>query len=211
VALLLAFWRDWWNLVRGVFARDPLVRATALGTWAKLAVASLPAVAVGLALESIAETHLRWLPLQATMLVVFGALLWWVDRRAPSRPAGTFPGWGTCLAVGGAQALSLVPGVSRSGVTMTAGRACGLPRVEAARFSFLLGTPITFGAGLVELPKLGEGPPLGIVAIGVVTSALVGWLAIHGLLRWLGRAGFGAFLMYRLLLAAIIAAYSLKT
>lgn len=209
-ALLIAFWREWWALGRGAFHRDRAARAEAHGVWLKLAAATVPAVIVGLAVQPIAETHLRSLPLQAVTLAAFGLLMWAVDRRSPSRPADGFPGWGACMLVGCAQALSLVPGVSRSGVTMTAGRAAGMPRVEAARFSFLLGTPITLGAGLVELRKLDQGPPIAVVAIGAATSAIVGVLAIRGLIRWLGRAGFGAFCAYRVGLAIVIALYALR-
>src|SRR5262249_7902469 len=102
------------------------------------------------------------------------------------------------------QTLALVPGVSRSGITLTAGRACGLARVSAARFSFLLATPITFGALLLETRHLPHDLPVGTLAIGVLAAAVTGFLAIRGLIRWLGRAGFGVFCVYRLLLAAVI-------
>jgi undecaprenyl-diphosphatase len=137
------------------------------------------------------------------MLFVFGLLLWGVDRLRPGKPDAT-PGWGTSLLMGAAQALALVPGVSRSGVTMTAGRAAGLDRVSAARFSFLLATPITFGAGLLELRHVPRDVDAGTLAIGVVVSAVVGLLAIRGLIRWLGHAGFGVFFAYRTVLAAIL-------
>ena len=97
--------------------------------------------------------------------------------------------------------LALVPGVSRSGITMTAGRGAGLDRVSAARFSFLLATPITFGAGLLELRHLPHDLPVGTLAIGVAVSAITGLLAIRGLLLWLGRAGFAWFFAYRAALA----------
>jgi undecaprenyl-diphosphatase len=173
-------------------------------SWLKFATASVPAAIAGLLLESQANTWLRSLPLQAVMLVVFGFLLWWVDRVRPESKADGIPGWGACLAVGCAQAMALVPGVSRSGVTITAGRAMGLPRVSAARFSFMLATPITFGAGLLELRHLSPELSPFVLAIGVGTAALSGFIAIHGLLRWLGRAGFGAFFAYRALFALVI-------
>jgi len=203
-ALLLAFWRDWWNLARDLFGPDPARRADALGMLGKLAAASVPAAVVGLVFEDAAYTHFRHLPLQAAMLTVFGFLLWWVDRRSPHDDTKRTPGWKTAMFIGAAQALSLVPGVSRSGVTMTAARASHMTRVQSARFSFLLATPITLGAGLLEMRRLDQGPPLGIVAIGVATSAIVGVLAIHGLIRWLGRAGFGAFFVYRAALALVV-------
>jgi undecaprenyl-diphosphatase len=108
------------------------------------------------------------------------------------------------LFVGAAQALALVPGVSRSGITMTAGRAAGLSRVSAARFSFLLATPITLGAGLYELRHLSGEIPLTTIGIGVVSAAVLGLIAIRGLIRWLGHAGFGWFFAYRAVLALCI-------
>ncbi len=204
VALLVAFAGEWRELATAPFAEDPLRRNEARSTWLKLAAASVPAAVVGLLLEDAAATWLRSLPQQAAMLAVFGVLLWLVDRVQSRAEAPAVPGWGTCLAMGCAQAFALVPGVSRSGITMTAGRAAGLSRVAAARFSFLLATPITFGAGLLELRHLPRDLPLGVLAIGVTTSAVVGLLAIRGLIRWLGRAGFGAFMLYRLALAALL-------
>jgi len=204
IALLVAFWRDWWNLIRDLFARDGAVRRAAGVTWLKLAAGSVPAAIAGVLLQDIAETRLRALPLQALMLTVFGFLLWWVDRISVRGRDTKIPGWGACIAIGAAQALALVPGVSRSGVTITAGRASGLDRVSSARFAFLLGTPITFGAGLLEL-RHAPGSMLGLpVAIGVLTSAVFGLFAIRGLIRWVSRAGFVAFFAYRVLLAIVL-------
>jgi undecaprenyl-diphosphatase len=206
LALLAAFWRDWLGLAKGSLQAGPAGNASR-STVLRLAAASVPAVVAGVLLQDVAEAHLRALPLQATMLVVFGLLLWWVDRARRGGRHEDVPGWGTSLLVGAAQSLALVPGVSRSGITMTAGRASGMDRVSAARFSFLLATPITFGAGLLELRHLSPDLPLATLAAGVATSALVGLLAIRGLLRWLGRAGFGVFCAYRVALAAVILAW----
>lgn len=205
LALVLAYWDVWWSLARDAVRGEPAARAHARSTWVKLAAASVPAAVAGLLLEDLAQDALRALPLQAATLFAFGALLWWVDRSAPQREDALVPGWGACLAMGVAQAVSLVPGVSRSGITMTAGRALGLTRVASARFSFLLATPITLGAGLLELRHLPNGVPAGTLALGVVTSAVVGLFAIRGLIRWLGNAGFGVFFAYRAALALVIA------
>ena len=204
LALLAAFWKDWLTLAGDALAGPAAVRGAARMTWVKLAVASVPAAIAGVLLNDIAETRLRSLPLQAAMLASFGFLLWWVDRARPLGREDRDPSWTTSLVMGTAQALALVPGVSRSGITLTAGRACGLARVSAARFSFLLATPITFGAGLLKLRDLSPDLPAGTLAIGVFTSALTGFFAIRGLIRWLGRAGFGVFFAYRLALAAVI-------
>ena len=204
VALLAAFGGEWLKLARDLFSPFAEARNAAIGLLAKLAVASIPAAIAGVLLQELAETKLRALPIQAVMLLVFGALLWAVDRFAPRGEKVDAPGWGACLGIGAAQALALVPGVSRSGITMTAGRAAGLDRVSSARFSFLLATPITFGAGLLEARHLSHTVPASTLAIGVVVSAVTGLLAIRGLLRWLSRAGFGAFFLYRAALALFI-------
>jgi undecaprenyl-diphosphatase len=208
LALLLAFGRDWWRLIRDALAGAPDAKRDAWRTWFQLAAASVPAAVAGLLLEDLAETTLRQLPVQATMLVVFGFLLWWVDRVRPQNDDA--PGFGAALWIGLAQAVSLVPGVSRSGVTMTAGRAVGLKRVAAARFSFLLATPITFGAGLLELRKLPADLPHATLLVGTLTAAITGLLAIRLLLRWVTKAGFGAFFLYRVALAAVIVAHVLS-
>lgn len=206
VALLLAFGGTWWQLTRDAFAADRERRSAARSTWLKLAIATLPGAIAGLLLGDAAEMWLRSLPLQAAMLVVGGFLLWWTDRARPEVVDGT-PGWRTSIVIGLSQMLALVPGVSRSGITLTAGRAMRLTRVEAARFSFLLATPITFGAGLLELRHIHPDLPASRILAGVAAAAIVGGLAIRGLLRWLQHAGFGAFFAYRALVAAIIVAY----
>jgi undecaprenyl-diphosphatase len=172
--------------------------------WLGLAVGSTPGAAAGAFLAEGSDALLRWLPLQAATLAAFGFLLWWVDRRAPVRQTQGLPGWRQALAVGLAQALALVPGVSRSGVTITAGRALGMSRVDAARFSFLLATPITLGAGLMKLGHLPAGLPAGPLLLAVLCAAVTGFLAIHGLLRYLARSGFGVFCVYRAALALAI-------
>ena len=204
LALLAAFGRDWLALARDALAGGDPERGAARATWLKLAVASVPAAVAGLLLQDLAGTRLRSLPLQAATLAGFGFLLWWVDRSRPPGRELRDPGWTTCLIMGAAQSLALVPGVSRSGITITAGRAAGLARVSAARFSFLLATPITFGAGLVELRHVSQDLSPATLLVGVVSAAATGFLAIRGLIRWLGRAGFGVFFAYRLALAAVI-------
>jgi undecaprenyl-diphosphatase len=204
LALLLAFWRDWWNLVRDALIENGERRTEAWRTWFKLGVASVPAAIAGLALDRMTEVQLRSLPLQAVMVIVFGFLLWWVDRVRTTMRDVSMPGWGTCLLMGLFQAIALIPGVSRSGITITAGRAAGLSRVSAARFSFLLATPITLGAGLVELRHLSPDVPAINLAVGVLSAAVVGVIAIRGLIRWLGRAGFGVFFAYRAALAMVL-------
>jgi undecaprenyl-diphosphatase len=204
IALLAAFAGDWMALARDAVSGPPAVRAEARGLWLKLAAASVPGAIAGKLLEDAADHSLRALPIQATMLLVFGFLLWAVDRFRPPGRDVRAPGWGACLGIGFAQALALVPGVSRSGITITAGRASGLSRLSAARFSFLLATPITLGAVLLKLRHMPADVSMAAFAVGVGTSALVGFVAIRGLIRWLGRAGFGVFFAYRAALALLL-------
>jgi len=214
LALLVALGGTWLGLFRDALAGPPDRRSTAWSTLFKLAVASIPAAVAGFLLQDAADHWLRNLPLQAAMLVIFGFLLWWVDRSRPAGEESTHgplevPGFGACFAVGCAQALALVPGVSRSGVTITAARAFGIPRVSAARLSFLMATPITFGAGLLELRHLPHDLPVPILAVGVAAAAVTGVIAIRGLLAWLQRAGFAGFFIYRVIFALGIVAFML--
>ena len=205
LALLVAFGGTWWALARDAFAKDAAVRAEAWRTWLVIVVASIPAVIAGLLLKDIAETALRNLPLQAAMLTIFGFLLWWVDKVAPVRQEQGTPGLRSAIWIGLGQALALVPGVSRSGITITTGRGTGLSRVAAARFSFLLATPITFGAGVLEFKHMVHGDvTTPVLLAGIASAAIVGVIAIRGLIRFLGHAGFAAFFIYRVLFAAVI-------
>jgi undecaprenyl-diphosphatase len=211
LALLIAFWRDWWSLAAGALGSLPSERRSeARHMWLWLAVATAPGAIAGKLLEQAAEDRLRSLPLQAIMLIGFGFVLWAVDRAlAPGRDQGR-PGWGAALGLGLAQALALVPGVSRSGITITAGRVAGFSRVAAARLSFLLATPITLGAVLLKLRHMPLDVPPATLAVGVITSAVVGVLAIRGLLHWLARAGFGVFFVYRAAVALLLFAVAFR-
>ncbi len=203
-ALVLAFWKDWLTLVRDAFSPDSRVANATRALWLRLVVATIPGAIVGKLLDDFVDEKLRIVALQAGMLALFGVLLWAVDRFGPKGRDEDAPGWGTALAMGFAQALALVPGVSRSGVTMTAGRATGLSRVSAARFSFLLATPITFGALALKMKDVPHDVPLATLAVGVVSAALVGVASIKLLLGMLRRTGFGVFAVYRVALALFL-------
>jgi undecaprenyl-diphosphatase len=135
------------------------------------------------------------------------------DRRAPAPPATPEDplqrvGWSRGLAVGVAQALALLPGTSRSGITITTGLFAGLDRATAARYAFLLGIPITAGAGSYKmLHLLRAGLPhgdAGPLALAVVAAAISGWFAVWFLVTYLKRGSLTPFVIYRLLLAATI-------
>jgi undecaprenyl-diphosphatase len=174
--------------------------------WA-LVIGTIPGAIAGAAFEDTI-TQKRGQPwLIASMLAIFGVVLWWVDARFPADRAIDSIGVRTGLVVGVAQAAALQPGVSRSGITMTASRMLGLDRESAARFSFLLAMPIIAGAGLlkgVDVVHTGFQGYGSQFLWGFVASALSGFVVIWGLLGYLRRHTFRAFMWYRLAMAALI-------
>jgi undecaprenyl-diphosphatase len=165
-----------------------------------LVIATIPGGIGGLLLAEYAETIFRTPALIATTLIIMGVILWAVDRFSPQERPLSAMRWTHALAFGLAQVLALVPGVSRSGSTMTAGRAMGFHRESAAVFAFLMSMPITAAAALYEVPKaLAEGGLGAPIIAGVIASALSGWLAISVLLKYVARHGFGVFAAYRIL------------
>lgn len=167
--------------------------------------ASIPAAVAGLVLEDYAETVFRAPIVTAIALIVMGGILWLVDARASQARARASMGWRDALLVGCAQVLALVPGVSRSGSTITAGRALGFDRGSAAVFSFLMSMPIILAAALLKVPEAvrqtGFSMPL---VVGVVTAAVSSWLAIAVLLRYVARRGYAIFALYRFALGGLI-------
>jgi undecaprenyl-diphosphatase len=202
IALAVYFWREWVKLAAGA------LRVITERAWnddgtlaAKLIVGTIPAGIAGYFLEDYADRALRSPWLIATMLALVGIVMWVFDRRAKNGDPNVVPGWGAVMVIGCAQALALVPGTSRSGITMIAGLGAGLPRPAAARFSFLLSGPIILAAGVKKLPQIVHGDP-ATTAVGLVCAALSGGFAIAFLLRYLSRGSFAPFVIYRLLLAA---------
>lgn len=198
VAILLYFGRDWIGFIK---RGDKLL-------WFVL-VASIPGALAGAKFEEAAESTFRN-PLHIALLLVVMALVMAAAERWGKKALELVEmSWGRALGVGFAQALAIMPGVSRAGITMTAALAYGFTREAAARFSFLLATPILLGATLYKCRHLLSGVGgvgLGSLAIGVIASAVTGLLAIHFLLRFLRNHTFYPFVIYRLLLAAAVVA-----
>ena len=159
--------------------------------------ATVPAGLAGLALGDLAESALRHPVSIAVALMVLGALLWWADRAMPTSRALSEMTWREAALVGLAQACALIPGVSRSGSTITAARALGFDRSSAATFSFLLSFPITLAAVLHEAPKALVGGVTLPLAVGVVSAAVSSGIAIAVLLRYVSRRSYGVFAVYR--------------
>jgi undecaprenyl-diphosphatase len=172
-----------------------------------IVLATVPAAAIGAAAESTIENKLGQPWQIAILLAVFGIVLALADRL-PERREMTGLGWRAALTIGFAQAVALAPGTSRSGITITAGRALGLTRRAAARFSFLLLAPITFGAVLYEGIDLAvTGAPedtLGPFVVGIAAAAVSGFAAIWWMLRYLQTHNYDIFVIYRLVAAAVI-------
>lgn len=211
LALITYFWRDWLDLagalMRGL--RDPTARRDPKWrlAWFVL-LGSIPASVAGLALEPTIEGLLREPRPVAILLILFGLLMLMADRQASKRHGIREVGTWDALIIGLAQVLALAPGVSRSGITITAGLFVGLNRAAAARFSFLLSTPVTLAAALFSLPKMFEPDDtpaeIGIFLVGVISAGLCGFLAIGFLLRYLRENSLATFVWYRLLLGLLV-------
>jgi undecaprenyl-diphosphatase len=212
VGAVAYFWRDistylvaWGRSIRRRSVRTVEERLAWL-----LVIGTIPGALTGALAEDIIEKKLGQPWLIAVMLAVFGVILYVVDRFAPQRRTIRDLRLNDSVVIGMAQAIALQPGVSRSGVTITAARGLGLQREAAARFSFLLSIPIIGGAGLYKGFKLITGAehiPHGFAAPflwGTVASAISGFLVIWALLAYLRRRSFAPFVLYRLAAAALV-------
>ncbi len=211
-ALLIYFARDWLRLVPAGLAAirdrsladDPDRRLAWL-----LLTATVPAAIAGFLLNDIAENAVRHVGLVAVMLVIGAAILWFADRwgaRVRDVEDITFP---IAFGIGVAQAIALVPGISRSGISIAAARFVGLDRPAAARFSFLMATPVTAGAAVFELRKLvtgeaGVAVSVGPLVVGLVAAFVSGIIAIRVMLDFVRSHSFDIFVVYRLVLAAVV-------
>jgi undecaprenyl-diphosphatase len=208
-AVLAVFWRDWIRLIRaGLFRQgDP---ADVRLFWA-LVVSSIPGAIIGKLLEHKAEESLRSPILIACTLGVMGVVLWVADIVGRKSRDLDQMSLGRALVIGLAQAAALIPGVSRSGSTITVGLLQGFEREPIARFSFLMSTPIIFGAGLLKLPKMLHEMKDGTsivgwdgLAVGFIAAAVVGILVIRWMLAWLRTRSYAVFAIYRIAVAAFV-------
>jgi undecaprenyl-diphosphatase len=217
IALLVYFWNEWLDLLRAVpgllnwavrAARGDRShkRTHAEHILTSILIATIPGAILGLLLDELIENALRAPLLIAVTLTVLGLLLYLADRSRPEAKDLAHISWRDSLLIGLAQACALIPGVSRSGATITMGRFLAFDRVAAARFSFLLSAPITVAAVVFKIPDILRTPPseIDVFVVGVLVSGAVGALAIGGLLNYVRRAGFGAFAAYRVALTIVI-------
>ena len=207
-AVVVYFWGDWMLLLRAIpgLMRQPqapgsrLLIAVILGT--------VPAAILGVLFQDVVEAALRQ-PVQiAIVLAVMGVVIAYADRIGKTERVLERITWRDALLIGMAQACALIPGVSRSGSTMSAGRLLGYDRAAAARFAFLLSMPITLAAVVVKLDDLLNVPASEqmTLLIGVITAAVVGMFVIDVLLRVIRRIGMMWFAYYRWVVAVTVIA-----
>lgn len=207
IAVLWFFRAEWVTLSKAGWRVLQARRASTPEEWRAvyLVLGSVPGGLAGLWLESRAESAFRAPALIAGTLAIMGVLLWAADRYRAQARAITDIRLRDAVLIGTAQACALVPGVSRSGATITAARLLGLNRESAAVFSFLLSMPITAAAALLKVPDaLREGGINAPLVVGVVAAAASSWLAIAVLLRYVSRHSYGLFAAYRVLLSAAV-------
>ena len=170
----------------------------------KLMVATLPIAISGFVLKDWVESELRSVAVIAGATIVFGLILWWADGRRGDTSKVT---WGHALAIGAAQVLALVPGTSRSGITITAALLLGLSRTSAARFSFLLSIPTIFGAALLATAELladGNDARWGDMLLGGCVAAFSAFCCINLFVALVERTGMLPYVLYRLALGAVL-------
>jgi len=203
LAVLWYFRMEWLVLIRAAFG---IIATGRIETPEKrrvvyLIIATIPGAIGGFLLQSKAESAFRSPEIIAIALVVMGFVLWLVDKLVDQRRVLGEMRWIDAVLVGLSQVIALIPGVSRSGSTITTGRGLRFDRESAAEFSFLMSMPIIAAAVVLEGPKaLHEGGITNELMGGVVASAVSGWLAISILMRYVSRHSYGIFAFYRILL-----------
>ena len=224
LSVLFYFRRTWFQILRAAFG-GKVVRFSEAGEadqnlspdeqreerlllW-YFAIATIPGAIAGKLLEHSAEDYFReHIYLIATALIVVALLMWWAEKVSRMTKPLTRITFTDALVVGCAQATALIPGVSRSGSTITAGLFRDMTREAAVRFSFLLSTPIIAGAALLKAHELRkEGLPAGMHApflVGVLVSAIVGYVTIAWLIRYLQSNSLKVFIVYRIVVGVIV-------
>ncbi len=195
VALFAYFWKDWLSFLQSVLKADSPRAIADRRTFLFVILATIPAVVVGAALHKPLEAAFSKPWIVAFVLILNGALLYFCDQIA-GRGVGKLEqlNWKGALAIGVAQCFALVPGFSRSGLTISAGILAGLKHEDAARFSFLMATPIILGATVLEAPKLmHHGSTLGFASlVSGVTAGVFAYLSLVLLMRWFKGHEFNA-------------------
>lgn len=202
-AVIIYFWKDLLSIGRaflsGLIQRQPFKEPHSRLGWYIL-LATLPAGVIGLLFDDLVEQAFHDPAITAFFLLITATLLVIAEKVGRRTRSLHELGWRDALWIGFAQALSIFPGISRSGATIAGAMTCNLQRREAARFSFLMSIPIMAAAGLLSLVKLAALPGLAqflpVLAVGFITAAVVGYLSIHWLLAFLTRRSLNIFAIY---------------
>ncbi len=206
-AVMLYFRGDLAGLARSVPDFLRLRETTGTRLLFNVLLATFPVLAVGFLLEHWIDDNLRDPLVIASTMSGFGLVLWFADRRGRRNLELRALGWRQALLIGLAQVLALIPGTSRSGITITAALMVGMTRVDAARFSFLLSIPTILAAGSLKSLYIFTHPDevrWGVFTLGVVVSFVSAYACIALFLRLVERIGLGPFVVYRLLLGALL-------
>ena len=204
IAVLAFFYKDILNLLKN-FYKKGAEQKLAL----QLIIATIPACVVGYFFNDIIETVLRSPLIIAFTSIFYGSLLWIADKFSSSKKSIGTMGYKDALILGCAQALALIPGTSRSGITMTCARFLGVNRVESAKFSMLMSIPvIALGAFYMIFKSASNGhltpEHISNLGIGIVSAGVFGLGAVWFLMRWLKTASFALFAIYRIILGIFL-------
>lgn len=209
LAIVAFFWRDWIDIFKKAFSQKARVEDEAIKKYPdnilwQILVASIPAAIIGLLLDKWAGDFLNSILIVTLNLALFGIILWYIDKKSKSDLTPQKLTYKKSFLIGLSQSIALIPGVSRSGITLMAARWIGMPRAEAARFSFLLATPTIVGALLIKLPSIEKGGIDLIFWFGVIASTIFGLLAIKFLLNYLKKSDLSIFMWYRIIAALVV-------
>lgn len=203
LAIVIFFFKDWLNLIKGGFNQIVKKEKTQEGKmfW-YLVIATIPGGIIGFLLDHFIGDKIAQMPLViATALILMGIVLYIVDKKAVNKTKYENMSFKQTFLIGCSQALAFIPGVSRSGITMTTGRALGVDRESTAKYSFLLSTPIVLGAALYKFKDFVFSIPF---VVGVLASFIVGIFVIKFLLEYLKKGSFKIFAIYRIILGIVI-------
>lgn len=225
LAVVVIFWNKMWPFTADkskgynyITKGNGLIKKDVMDMWFKVIAAMLPAAIVGIPLDNYFEKHFHNWQVVSAALIAYGVLFIVIEKINKSRKpkVNSIPelSYKTALLIGCFQALSLIPGTSRSGSTILGAIILGVSRVAGAEFSFFLAVPVMFGASLIKLLKFGftfTGMELAVLAVGTLTSFIVSIIAIKFLISYVRRHDFSLFGYYRIALGALVIAYFLIT
>lgn len=223
LAVVVIFWNKMWPFTADkskgynyITKGNGLIKKDVMDMWFKVIAAMLPAAIVGIPLDNYFEAHFHNWQVVSAALIAYGVLFIVIEKINKSRKpkVNSIPelSYKTAILIGCFQALSLIPGTSRSGSTILGAMILGVSRVAGAEFSFFLAVPVMFGASLIKLLKFGftfTGMELAVLAVGTLTSFIVSVIAIKFLISYVRRHDFSLFGYYRIALGVIVIAYFL--